>query len=82
MFTREDASVKSGLPTLAILICAALLVGCGIKPKLNDLKTPQKKAGIVVDEPLKATTIDGNQDGPEPISQVRSKRRFILDSLL
>lgn len=74
---------KSGF---AILICALIsvvLVGCGRKPSLSDLKPPAAKAeSVTLATPQNAQTLDGKTDGLTPVAQSKPQRRFILDFLI
>jgi len=64
------------------LVVTTFLVGCGLKPSLNELDVPKKSNSAALEEPTVAETIDGQADGQEPISKSNEKRGFLLDFLL
>ena len=79
----QKFGLKSGFKSGALcLIAAAFLVGCGVKPSLNELAVPKKDNRVALEEPRAAETIDGQVDGKEPISKSNEKRGFLLDFLL
>ena len=74
---------KSGLKSgVLCLVAAAFLVGCGVKPTLNELAVPKKDNRAALEEPAAAETIDGQVDEQEPLSKSKEKRGFLLDFLL
>ena len=78
-YTLLKSGFKSGV---LCLVTATLLVGCGLKPSLNELDVPKKGTSGALEEPSAAETIDGQVDGQEPISKNKEKRGFLLDFLL
>lgn len=79
----DHVLLKSGFKSGVLCLTAAtFLVGCGLKPSLNDLKVPDKSNNAALEKPTVAETIDGQADGQEPISKSKEKRGFLLDFLL
>jgi len=79
----QKFELKSGFKSGALcLITAAFLVGCGVKPSLNELAVPKSDKNAALEEPIAAETIDGEADGKEPLSKSKEKRGFLLDFLL
>ena len=74
---------KSGLKSgILCLVAAAFLVGCGVKPTLNELAVPKKDNRVALEEPTVAETIDGQVDEQERLSKSKEQRGFLLDFLL
>ena len=79
----QNSGLKSGFKSgVLCLVAAALLVGCGVKPTLNELAVPKKDNRTALEEPAAAETIDGQVDEQEPLSKSKEKRGFLLDFLL
>lgn len=79
----QEIGLKSGFKTgVLCLVAASFLVGCGVKPGLNELAVPKNDNNAALEEPVAAETIDGEVDGQEPISKSNEKRGFLLDFLL
>ena len=75
----QKSGFKSGV---LCLVAATFLVGCGVKPTLNELAVPKKDNRAALEKPVAAETIDGEVDGQGPISKSKDKRGFLLDFLL
>ncbi|MEP1442725.1 MAG: hypothetical protein ABJK39_06925 [Hyphomicrobiales bacterium] len=64
------------------LVATAFLVGCGVKPTLNELAVPKSDKDVALDAPVAAETIDGKIDEQAPVSKRKEKSGFLLDFLL
>lgn len=74
---------KSGFAVLICALIGVVLVGCGRKPSLSDLKPPAAKTeSVTLAAPQDVQAQDGKTDGLVPVTQSKPQRRFILDFLL
>ena len=79
----QKPRLKSGFRSGTLcLVAAGFLVGCGVKPSLNQLAVPNSDKDVALETPAAAETIDGKVDGQGPVSKPKEKSGFLLDFLL